>query len=119
MTIRIDTCIVPSSRGATGSAWHAACAIDERIFEATSRHGAPNALARVLVEAGIPDDDVEVHDLDRGEPGIGIVSLRYRSMHEMAKWTYEESAGRPLRRVRFRERPEDATGVAREAPKQG
>jgi hypothetical protein len=68
--IRIDTCIVPNSRGATGSAWRAACFVypDDHVYEATSRHGAPNALARVLVAAGIPDDEVEIHTSGAARP---------------------------------------------------
>jgi hypothetical protein len=110
--IRCKTSVVPNSRAATGSAWLATTEINGRMFDAVSRHGAPNALARVLLAAGVPDHDVEVFDADRDR-----ISLRYRSMHEMAKWTYSESAGKPLRRVRFEVRPQDAFSVPGEPPK--
>src|SRR5215831_9291049 len=41
--------------------WLAECEVGGRRFEARSRHGAPNALARELADAGIPDRQLEVY----------------------------------------------------------
>ena len=73
----------------------AACEIDGVPYSARSRHGAPNELARVLVAAGIPDAPMAItHRWLRGE-------MTYGSSHETALWTYEETATRPLHRVRW------------------
>jgi hypothetical protein len=87
--------LVPNSCAGTGSAYVATFG----SHSATSRHGAPAALARQLVEAGIPDGPVTItYD---GLAGC----LRYRSLHALAGFTYSEGNS-PLRRVPF---------VAREA----
>src|SRR6516162_2878763 len=52
--------VVPRSRTHTGSLWEASTEIDGKLYSAASRHGAPHALARALVAAGIPDQPVEV-----------------------------------------------------------
>ena len=52
--------IVPRSRTHTGALWEAATEFDGNVYSAASRHGAPQALARVLVAAGVPDQPVEV-----------------------------------------------------------
>lgn len=77
-----------------GCAWVATCEIAGRRFTARSRHGAPNALARQLVEAGIADHPVEVREI--GRPG----AMRYRSLHKMAGYTYTEG-NHPLKRKRY------------------
>ena len=53
---------LPETRTRNSSAaWLAECEVDGRRFEAKSRHGAPNELARRLVEAGVPDAPIEIH----------------------------------------------------------
>jgi hypothetical protein len=82
---------------------------------ATSRHGAPQALARKLLVAGIPgqqpvevfsqvctyDNGTEIHT----EELRGCVT--YRSLYAMARTTLEEG-DRPLHRARYKERPQIA-----------
>jgi hypothetical protein len=90
--IKIDCSIVPGSCAGTGSAYVAETTVGSQRYSATSRHGAPNALAREL--AGVPDDAVEVHY----EGLAGCMS--YRSLHAMALWTYSEGNS-PLSRTRY------------------
>jgi hypothetical protein len=73
-----------------------------------------HALARQLVAAGIPDAPMAAaHRGLRGE-------TTYRSFHEMALWTYEETATRPLHRVRWVDPAVRATRIAAAfGPKQG
>ena len=94
--------------------YEAECEVDGRRYAARSRHGAANELARVLVSAGVPDQPVEVR-----HTGLkGCVS--YPSLHEMAGWTYEESAGVSLRRVRWKPLPDfTAAGQGRIAQNRG
>ncbi len=78
------------------SIFEAECEIDGRCYSARSRHGAPNELARLLVSVGIADQPVEVsHAGIRG-------CITYRSLHDLARWTYQESSAVPLRRVRWK-----------------
>ena len=96
------------------SIFEAECELDGQRYSARSRHGAPNELARVLVSAGVPDQPVEVRHA--GVKGC----LSWRSLHEMARWTYKESAGVPLRRVRWRPLPDfTAAGRGRIAQNRG
>jgi hypothetical protein len=67
---------------------------------AESRSGAPYALARVLVDIGIPDQPVETAGAD------GIVQMRFTSLHWMATRTIEESASTSIREGRYQERPD-------------
>jgi hypothetical protein len=61
----------------------------------------------------VPDQPVEVRHA--GIKGC----LSWRSLHEMARWTYEESARVPLRRVRWKPLP-DFIAVGRDVlPKTG
>jgi hypothetical protein len=85
--------------------YQAEAIIDGQRYSARSRRGAPFALARVLVAAGIPDQRVQVTHKDlRGE-------LRYRSsLHRMAELTIEESNRVPVRQARYRERPDFSRG---------
>jgi hypothetical protein len=116
--IRIRQRIVPGSRTHTGSLWEAMTEIGGKTYSATSRHGAPQALARVLVAAGIADQPVEVRSevcvLDAGKE-MRTEELRgcitYRSLHAMAKWTFTEGAATPLHRVRFQEQPEGVFSI--------
>src|SRR5271166_3266160 len=104
--------IVPRSRTHTGSRWEATSEADGHTYSAASRHGAPQALARVLVAAGIADQPVEVRsevcifdngDEIRTDEPHGCI--RYRSLHAMASWACTEG-DRPLRRIPYRQRPE-------------
>jgi hypothetical protein len=80
--------------------FEAECEVDGRRYSAKSRHGAPNELARLLVSVGIADQPVEV-----SHAGIkGYIT--YRSLHDMARWTFQESAKVPLRRVRWKPPPD-------------
>jgi hypothetical protein len=84
------------------SVYEAECEVDGQCYSARSRNGAPNELARLLVAAGIPDQPVESHH-------AGIRGwITYRSLHQMARWTYEEGRGMPLRRIRWRAPPDFA-----------
>lgn len=82
----------------SGSVWLAEAVIDGQRYAARSRHGAPNALARTLVEAGIEDQPVEVR-----HAGL-LGAMRYKSLHRMAAYTYTEGDA-PLRRRRYVPRP--------------
>ena len=62
-------------------AWRAVATVNGQVYEATSRHGASCALARVLVGAGVEDQPVQVYDKARK-------ALKWRSLHEMAGFTY-------------------------------
>ncbi|MGA8756460.1 MAG: hypothetical protein WB611_09010 [Stellaceae bacterium] len=76
--------------------FHAEWEVDGRRYSARSRHGAPNELARLLVSVGIADQPVEIrHAGIRGH-------ITYRSLHDLARWIYQESATVPLRRVRWK-----------------
>ena len=87
--------------------YEAEAIIDGRRYFARSRRGAPFALARVLVAAGIPDRPVLVmHKGLRGE-------MRYRSLHRMAGRTVRESASFSAGVGRYEERPRFSDGEAR------
>ena len=74
--------------------YEAECQVNGRRYSASARHGAPNELARVLISAGVADQPVNVRQ-------VGIQGcISYRSLHKLARWTYQESATVPLRRVR-------------------
>jgi hypothetical protein len=77
--------------------WVAEAEIAGRVFSARSRHGAPNALFRKLVEAAIADSPAQV--TIAGLRG----AIRYPSFHVAAQVTYTEGAGRSIARVRYRE----------------
>jgi hypothetical protein len=103
--IRVHCRPLPETRTANSAcAWVAEAEVDGRRFEARSRHGATNALARELVAAGLPDDMLEIHY--EGLAG----SMRYRSFYEAAGWTFAESAAAPLRRVPYRQLEEPSEG---------
>jgi hypothetical protein len=113
--IEIRQHVVPQSRTSTGSLWEASAETGGKTYSATSRHGAPQVLARKLLVAGVPgqqpvevlsqvctyDNGTEIHT----EELRGCVT--YRSLHAMAKTTFEEG-NRPLHRARFKERPQSA-----------
>ena len=80
--------------------YEAECEFDGRRNSARSRHGAANELARVLVSAGVPDQPPEIR-----QAGIkGCIT--WHSLHELARWTYHESATVTLRRVRWKPPPD-------------
>jgi hypothetical protein len=94
MTIYIDCHAVPGSATATGSNYVAETTCAGVRYEAQSRHGASAALARILVEAQVPDAPVKVrHAATRGH-------MSYASLHGMAGFTYSEGHT-PLKRVRW------------------
>jgi len=73
-----------AARGARGCPWVAECQVDGERYTVESRTGAPYALARILVAAGIPDDGMVV--VSEGLKG----ETRYRSFHKMAGYTIKE-----------------------------
>ena len=95
----------------SGSVWLAECEVGGRRFEARSRHGAANALARELVASGMPDRSLDVHF--EGLAGF----LHWGSITAAAKRTYTEG-NRPLQCIRW-VAPQDAVQAIRAAPKQG
>jgi hypothetical protein len=95
----------------SGCFWIAECEVDGKYYEARSRHGAANALARQLMAAGIADHPLEVH-FD-GLPGY----LRWGSLEAAASRTYTEG-NRPLQCIRW-VAPQDAVQAIRATPKWG
>jgi hypothetical protein len=79
--------------------WIAEATVDGRGYVARSRRGAPNVLARQLVNAGLADRAMVIHYTGLAGP------MTYRSFHGAATWTFGEG-DQPLRRVRYKERPE-------------
>lgn len=78
-----------------GCLYEAACEFGGITYSALSRYGASHELARILVAEGVADSPMAVRqDGLNGE-------ITYPSFHEAAKWTYEESAAKSLRRVRW------------------
>jgi hypothetical protein len=78
-------------------AWIAETEIAGQRFEAKSRRGAPQELARALVAAGVPDQPVRIeHAGLRGH-------MAYPSLHRMAGVTYVEGRSTILHRARYRE----------------
>src|SRR5262249_25545070 len=78
-----------------GSRWRAECWISNKCYEAMSRHGAVFALARMLKQAGVADQDVTV----TGDDFPGVIS--YPSLDRLAGRTITEGAATLLREVRF------------------
>ena len=95
----------------SGCIWLAECEVEGRRFEASSRHGAANALARELVGAGFADCPLEIH-FD-GHAGC----LRWGSIAAAGRRTYTEG-NRPLQCIRW-VAPQDAVQAIRAPPKQG
>jgi hypothetical protein len=95
----------------SGCLWLAECEIGGQRFQARSRHGAANDLARQLVAAAVADQPLVVHfDGLRGY-------LRWGSLTAAAKRTYTEG-NRPLQCIRWIA-SQDAVQAIRAAPKQG
>ena len=79
--------------------YEAEVVIDGQRYSARSRRGAPFALARVLLAAGLSDQPVQVtHKGLRGH-------MSYPSLYRMAELTVVESATTPVRLGRYREWP--------------
>src|SRR5690242_7156492 len=78
-----------------GAMWIAETVVDGVPYIARSRNGAPNALARVLVEAGITDDVMRVYH--KGLRGY----LEWPSFYKAATRTFSEGASTPLRNVKY------------------
>jgi hypothetical protein len=109
--IRVHCRPLPETRTAnTACAWVAEAEVDGRRFEARSRHGAANALARELVAAGLADQPLEIHY--EGLAG----TMCYLSFHAAAQLTFVENASTPLRRAPFREFGEASEGVGTVPP---
>jgi hypothetical protein len=114
--IRMTQGMVPNSRFSTGSAWQAMA----EGFEAVSRHGAPQALARQMIAAGVPDRPVIVETFppDGGNPW----EISYRSLAAMAGRTFTEGIVTTLQEVRYVEpnfawaSPPFAAGLAMDVP---
>jgi len=68
--LTINCQLVPNSRTSRGSLVDTEIAGE--IYSQAARHGAPNALARILVSAGIPDGPVEV----RYKGLAGVITYR-------------------------------------------
>jgi hypothetical protein len=81
--IRMHQWVLPNTRTPNrDSIWCAATTVDGQHYEADSRNGAPNELARSPVAAGMPDQPVRItHEGLRGDYSSGW-------LHEMAQWTY-------------------------------
>ena len=90
--ILVNQYMQPDSRTQNnGSAWIAEAMVDGKLYSARSRHGAPMALARELVAAGVGDQPVRVST-------DGVAGhLTYRSLHRMAGRTIVESATKSVR----------------------
>lgn len=87
---------IPGSRTPErGVEWRCVAGVNLCRFEAVSRQGAPQALARALVAANVPDSPVRI--VQDGLPGWA----EHQSLHKMALWTYEESPTVPLHRTPY------------------
>lgn len=75
--------------------WEAVTTVDGTTFVARSRRGAPFALARILMAAGVADQPMQVHS--PGIPGYAT----YASVHRLAAITIVENASVPVRRGRY------------------
>lgn len=79
-----------------GCPWVATCESAGTSYTARSRSGAPYALARILVAAGIPDQSMAL--VSQGIAG----ETRFRSIQQMAGYTIAESATHPVHIARWR-----------------
>jgi hypothetical protein len=93
---------VEGSRSKAGISYLATTTIAGKSYSASSRHGAPFALARELVAQGIPDDEVIV----RSEGAADAIT--YRPLHHMAELTIVESATVPVRAAKYRKFDQNA-----------
>lgn len=121
-----QTIVTGIGTGSRGCLWRATCTIaingEGQDFDATSRSGAPYALARELVTAGLPDQPVRV--TSDAMSGTEIRRLpghaSYASLHRMAEFTMAEGGKTRLLRVRWsafdRTRAEGASGYLPTGP---
>ncbi len=77
--------------------WTALAMVNDRIFEASARTGAVYELARQLVAAGIPDDQLGMRQVASALPG----TITYSSFHKMAGQNLVETASGGLRIARW------------------
>jgi len=96
-------------RTARGCAYEISCEVDGVEYSARSRSGAPYALARALVAAGVPDQPMTV--VSAGLAG----ETRYRSLYRMAGYTVGENASQPLHLRRYVAHPGAAALVGSES----
>jgi len=82
-------------RTSRGCAYKIDCEINGINYSASSRSGAPYALARVLVAAGIEDQPMTV--FSTGLAG----ETRYKSIYRMAGYTVAENASQPVHVRRY------------------
>lgn len=75
-------------------------------FTASSRNGATLKLARALVAAGAPDEDVSVYGAE------GKLRFTAPSLHGLAAWTIKERDAGGLRLERHQNRPDFLPGEA-------
>jgi len=91
--------------------WVAECELDGTLCRARSRLAAANELARTLVANGIADAPMQTFlppagrwapcaPMGWGRPDQPVMS--YKSFHQAALWTYEETASGPAHRVRWK-----------------
>jgi hypothetical protein len=95
--ISIKTEIVPDTYTGRGCNIRASCVVKGVEYEAFSRSCPVQALCRVLVEAGVKDQSAEV----KSDALPGFVSVRHRSIHAEAGYTYGESQQMSLRRAKY------------------
>ena len=74
--------------------YDAAATVEGVTYTARARYGVVNAVARQLVEAGIPDGPVQ-SPYGRST-GVGW-KIEYRSLHQMAERTVAEGPTQPVR----------------------
>lgn len=100
--IRIETWPDETTRTPNdGCYWYAACDIEGQHYEARSRRGPTFKLARLLVSAGVEDDQVEIYNRHHPLPSGGP-SVTARSFHKaLAPHTLAESARSPIRKGKF------------------
>jgi hypothetical protein len=85
--------------------WLCQALVGGRVYEVRSRHGAARELARLLRDAGVPDQEVRVYS-------AGLAGhAAFASLYRMADYTLEENAQTPLRRRRHRPAQDAQEGV--------
>lgn len=78
-----------------GVMYHVECEVDGVKYEVDNRGGPTSALARVLKDAGLPDDELVTQNRE------GKRLLYWKSFHRAAGYTYVESAKTALRMGKF------------------
>jgi hypothetical protein len=69
-------------RTTSHNSWQASCSIGDKVYTAVSHDCASQALARRLVEGGIPDSSFEIVDGWLGRDRIALIS---ESFHALAR----------------------------------